>query len=87
MLSLLHIHPVEEDGSSDLRGCPGKLLELQAGRKASFNVHNWWVRFPTSYKPPPCPQGPSFKNQAAGSLRSLLGSRLGDRDREKKYKR
>lgn len=39
VLSLSHIRPVE-DGSSDLRGYPGKLLELQAGRKASFKVHN-----------------------------------------------
>lgn len=86
MLSLPHTHQVGGDGSSDLRGCPGKLLELQADGKASFNVHNWWVRFPTSYKPPSCLQGPSSKNQAAGSLRSWLGSRFGDRDVEKKYK-
>lgn len=86
MLSLSQVRPVE-DGSSDLRGYPGKLLELQEGRKASFNVHNRWVRrVPTSYKSPPRPQGPSFKTLGAGSLRSWLGSRSGGRDGEKKYK-
>lgn len=58
MLSRLLIHPVE-DGSSDLRGYPGKLLELQAGRKVSFNFHNWWVRrFPTFISPIHVPKAP-----------------------------
>lgn len=72
------------DGSSDLTGSPGKLLTLQPGRKASFNLHNQWVK---EFPPPITPiRGPSFKNQTAGSLSSWLGSRSGGRDRETKYK-
>lgn len=39
MLSLPLI-PLVGDRSSDLRGYPGRLLEVQPGRKASFNFHN-----------------------------------------------
>ena len=52
-----------------MRGYPGKLLELQPGRKASFNFHNWWARrFPPLITPNHVPKAPILRTRQQEAL-------------------